>query len=424
MSNSIAIAAVTTALRDLLDNVSDPLPGDPVGDATLSDASCIVKPPNVANKPLDENHLNLFLYQVVPNAAMRNLPLPGSSLPNEMADPPLALNLFYMLTAFGKNDDDVLSHRLLGRALALIHDHSILLPADLQASLEEANVHKQVEKVRISPHTLSAEEISKLWTVFQAPYRLSVALQVSVVLIESSRTTRTGLPVMSVGLPQSVAPSVAPFFPELGKITLPLPNQPSARLGPPATAGDALVFTGAQLDGTTVTARFKHPLRPAANSLTPAVLGTATAFTVQLPDDAANWPAGIYSVDVAVRRSGETFDRTTNTLPLPLAPRMLSLSAPPRDPDGATTFAATVRPPVLREQQVSLLIGGHEFSAKPRASATPTANLEFPATLPAGTYFARIRIDGVDSLVIDYSTYAAKPPLPPKYDTTQQVTVT
>ena len=46
----------------------------------------------------------------------------------EPAQPPLALNLFYLLTAYGRDNDAQrpFSHMLLGRAMSILHDHPVL----------------------------------------------------------------------------------------------------------------------------------------------------------------------------------------------------------------------------------------------------------------------------------------------------------
>ena len=79
----------------------------------------------VTTRPPDQvrdreaNQVNLFLYQTTPNAAWRNIDLPGrSSTGSEPAGPPpLALNLYYLVSAYGRDGDDLdpISHRLLAR---------------------------------------------------------------------------------------------------------------------------------------------------------------------------------------------------------------------------------------------------------------------------------------------------------------------
>src|SRR5205085_5059936 len=65
--------------------------------------------------------------------------------------------------------------------------------------LEEAELHSQVERVRLSPMTLSTDDISNLWAAFQTEYRVSAAYQASVVLIDSTRARPSPLPVLRRG---------------------------------------------------------------------------------------------------------------------------------------------------------------------------------------------------------------------------------
>ncbi|WP_143288178.1 Pvc16 family protein, partial [Calothrix rhizosoleniae] len=115
MSNSLAIAAVTTTLRYLLQRRFD----------SNGSGSVIV-----TTKPLDKardnnnngnggNQVNLFLYQTQSNAAWRNMDIPTQVKPGETGLPPLALNLYYMLTTYAQNDDfpEPTSHNLLGEAM-------------------------------------------------------------------------------------------------------------------------------------------------------------------------------------------------------------------------------------------------------------------------------------------------------------------
>ena len=53
----------------------------------------------------------------------------------------------------------------------------------------------------------------------------------------------------------------------------------------------------------------------------------------------------------------------------------------------------------------------------PQVSA-PTENLSFTATLGAGPYYVRLRVDGVDSKRVNRSV------TPPMFDPTQRVTIT
>jgi hypothetical protein len=175
MSNARAIAAVTATLRHLLDQgLNADVPGTKV----------TTRPPDKA-RDHGGNQVNLFLYHTQPNAAWRNMapaPLPAET----PATPPLALNLYYLLTVYGDNDDDPdpFSHRLLGQAMRLLDEHPVLQAEEMQAALPDNDLYRQAERVRIVLQPLSLDEWAKLWSAFQTPYRLSVAYEVSVVLID------------------------------------------------------------------------------------------------------------------------------------------------------------------------------------------------------------------------------------------------
>ena len=64
-----------------------------------------------------------------------------------------------------------------------------------------SDLAEQVDLVRFTPLPLSLEELSKLWsTFFQAPYRLSVTYQASVVLLDGDLTPQPALPVLTRGI--------------------------------------------------------------------------------------------------------------------------------------------------------------------------------------------------------------------------------
>jgi hypothetical protein len=175
MSNPLAIAAVTASIRNLLDaGLNADVPGTKV----------TTRPPDKA-RDNSGNQVNLFLYQTLPNAAWRNIDLTG---PNPLGTPgpsPLALNLHYVISTYGRNEDDhePMSHHLLGRVMQILHDHPVLTLAELQDAIPGTDLQQQGERVRISLQPISLEETSKLWNIFQTPYRISVTYEVSVVLI-------------------------------------------------------------------------------------------------------------------------------------------------------------------------------------------------------------------------------------------------
>jgi hypothetical protein len=411
VSNAAAIAAVTLTLQTIL--------GDGVrADSNLSDTTVTVLPPDKARGSINANQLNLFLYQLLPDVAWRNMDIPTQVSSGETGNPPLPLTMHYMLTAFGRDNDTGVpfSHYLLGQAMRVLFDHALLGQDEIRnataASLPSSDLHRQVERVRITLQPLSLEEISKLWTGLATQYRLSVVYEVSVALIESTRSSRTPLPVLTRGANDkgvfSQASLTAPF-PSLEAVEL--PNQQSA-----ARLPDTLVLTGQHLDGTAVGVVFNHPLWTSPVEIPPLAGGTATSLSVQLPNSPASWPAGFYTIAVVVQRPGETFRRTTNLLPFALAPRITI--TPASTPAAASiVYNVNCSPEIRSEQRVALLLADMEVLAD--AHPVQTANLSFTVLdLQPGSYFVRLRVDGVDSLLVN------KTVTPPVFDSTQKVTVT
>src|SRR5229473_5733060 len=113
--------------------------------------------------------------------------------------PPLALNLYYMITTYARENSgtgDIDSHNLLGRVMRILYDHPVLSAAEIQAAMQESDLQNQIERIRITMQPLNIEEIYRLWTGFQTQYRLSVSYEAAVVLIESTRAVSRPLPVL------------------------------------------------------------------------------------------------------------------------------------------------------------------------------------------------------------------------------------
>jgi hypothetical protein len=418
MSNSLAIGAVTATLRNLLDK-GIAAEGGGLHTTTL--------PPEKAQtfgQADGAGRVNLFLYQTQINGAWRNADMPRQIKPNETGQPPLALDLFYLLTAYERDDGDstVIAHRLLGRAMRVLHDHPLLGADEIRTALPNNDLADQIERIRITPQPMAVEEFSKLWTTFQVGYRISAAYHVSVVLIESTRSSRTPLPVLTRGADDTGVNAQAdliPPFPTLSSVS-PIVQPPGSESS--AVLGNDLLVTGHDLDGTNVSAEVSHPRLPNPVALPAPSNATATAITVNLPNQPQNFPAGIYTISVSVIRPGETFKRTTNALPFAVAPRVLS--NPPMTVVrnvNEITITLACSPEVLPTQRVALLLGGDEVLAEPHSvttgSLTFIAKDDPPGKFTAGDYFVRLRVDGVDSLLIDRSVQ------PPKFKSSQKVSI-
>ena len=402
MSNTMAIAAVTATLRNLL-------AAGLATETTLSDAQVTAQPLDKArDASATVNQLNLFLYLISPNAAWRNQDLPERVRPGERASPPLALNLFYLLSAYGRDNDveSAFSHMLLGQAMSTLYDHPLLGQAEIAAALPGNDLGNQIERVRITLQPLSIEDISKLWAGFQMQYRLSVAYEVAVVLIDTTRPTIAAPPVLARG-------PGGRGFTASGDLLATWPQLTSLTPARPLRLGETLHVKGTGLTGSAVTAQFA-PAWLGSPLQVPAVAEAGGGVAVTIPAGAA-LPAGPCMFSLRLMTPGAV--RPTNELPLMLAPRITSnMPAQVALGGGNPVVSLTIAPPVLVGQRVALILGGTEILATTAAAAQLTFRL---TGVTAGTYMARVRVDGVDSLPL------VDPDAPvPAFDPAQSIVVT
>ncbi|HEY4677144.1 MAG TPA: DUF4255 domain-containing protein [Candidatus Angelobacter sp.] len=395
MSSPLAIAAVTATLRNLL---TTSIASDP----ELNDT-------NVTMQPLDRarpagnnaNQLNIFLYQTLPNAAWRNQPMPGRVSGNEIAMPPVALNLYYLITAFGRDNDlnRPFSHQLLGKAISALNDHPVLLRDELKNGLPNNDLYAQIERVRLTLQPLAVDEIFKLWSGFQTQYRLSVAYEACVVLIDSGLPAKAALPVLTRGPNNSgivAQPNLLPPFPEITDITI-LSHQPTAILG------DTITITGRNLTGSIQavfrSVRLPDPIRATALS------SKSDQVQILIDKDPAKWVAGFYTVSLELTENKGKPDervRTTNELPFAIAPDITTKFPINVAAGAAATVNLRCTPRVLPEQRVALLLGDREIIAEPIAAPVGQVRFSIPPAEP-NRLLVRLRVDGVDSLLVDRS---------------------
>ena len=408
MSNAQVIAATTATLRLLL------LSGIPARDAAIPQVDVTTLPPDKVNVNADKPALNLFLYQTALNGAWRNRDA-AHARPGESPLPPLALNLHYLLTAYGHVDDREgdFSHRVFGAALSVLHDHPVLSPDELVAAMSPNPALRQVERARIAPLATTVEEMTRLWTIFQTNYRLSTAYEVSVVLIESDRASVVALPVLRRGETNRGPVALASAAPTLMRA---LP--PAGRLG--VRLGEALTLEGRGLDGG-VRVRVTSPLLAAPVFLDPLPGATVDSLTVQLPAPAdagamSTWAPGFYTAAAVVARPG-IHDLVSNAVPFAVAPSITLSATQLAAPNATLTVSCTPR--LRADQQATLFLGGTAIAEKARIAVADPAQpsqSEFDVGGAANESFVvRLRGDGVDSIPID-------PANPIAFDPAQTVT--
>ena len=421
MSNGLSIAATTATIRNLL------LVQLPLIDPELADLEVTTQPPDLARKGIVKSQLNLFLYQTAVNAAWRNHDQPRQVRPGETGMPPLALDLHYLLTAYGRgeSDNDGISHRALGCAMGLLNDHALLGSEEIAQALPGNDLGDQIERVRITPMPMGAEEMSKLWTTFQSQYRVSAAYSVGVILIDSRRPVRSPLPVLKRGETDRGPLAVAGLAPLLEEIRMPR-SQSAVRLG------EAFVLAGKNLFATDTSITISRPgdvSLPVADDiiLTPLAGDTQGEILVQIADvdtDAnamSRWRPGYYLLTLKQTPAGLPVV-SSNALPFALAPRITL--TPLAALAGTIALTLTCAPRLRAGQQVHLILGDRQFA--PDTVDTP-ADMTLPTTLSftvpdveAGNRIVRLRVDGVDSIP---AVFAGNPPVA-AFDPEQTLVVT
>lgn len=433
MSTAMALAGVTAVVQNLLNNsfVNNDVSGIVGGNVNIS----AIAPDRVmANGNPEQPRVNVFLHRVAPNAGWSNACMPsmdgrGQRLTNQ----PLALNLHYLLTSYA--NDDLQAEILLGFAMQVLHEIPVLsretiqsaftngnLPPPIQEALMNSGLADQIELIKFTMETFNTEEMSKLWTALQSNYRPSAAYQACVALIEAEQPTRTPLPVLTRG-PVNLEtnrevgiiaqPHLIPPVPTI--IDIEPPNQQtSVRLG------ESLTLNGHHLDGDNIRVQLSNRSLQDPILINPEDGSTSTRITIQIPNQPGTWIAGIYQVVVLVEQPipfspGETEQKASNAVPLILAPSFSNVSVN-REPDNDVTVTLTASPEVRAGQMVSLILGQNESIAEPFEGQIADLTFRF-TNLVAGDFWARLRVQGVDSLLIDRST------TPPTFIPSQRITV-
>ncbi|WP_319423592.1 Pvc16 family protein [Pleurocapsa sp. FMAR1] len=293
MSNGLAIAAITAVFKNLLE---DGL----VQNAALSSMGNVLVttlPPDQISIGVDgQPQLNLFLYQVAQNRnadlgkSDRNQPVCHQTSIEEDALPPLAINLHYVLTAYGNKDFQ--TEILLGYVMQLMHQTPVLSNARIRAALnhvatinrsgllaqaiESTSVEaltEELDQVRIAPNLFNTEQMSRLWSLFQSSYRPSIAYEVSMVLNESQKS-----------LVKSSYNSQMLYQPRINKVTA------SPSTNGEIVAGSSLIIYGKNLKGDVTRLRINEE----ENLLEPQIV-EHNRILFKLPQ---NLQAGVQKVQV------------------------------------------------------------------------------------------------------------------------------
>ncbi|MEU4039646.1 DUF4255 domain-containing protein [Streptomyces collinus] len=380
MSDLRSVAAATEGLRAVLqDAVSGTVPGAVV---------TARRPREAAIEPTTAE-LDVILYRATIDGAWRNTD-PVGVRPGETRRPPLPLVLHYLLTCRAPADAEAtVPELLLGAAMSALHDHPALPFDALRDAAGFSDLHRQQEPVRITPAAMGTEEMTRLWTALGVGDRLAVAYEARVVLIDSAVPGRAPLPVVRRGGrdrgPEVTASAYAPW--------------PALHAVNPVVAapGTELVLTCSGLDAAAVTVGLTHAVLGGPVVLPARVTGGGTVRTVLGEDHGA----GRWSVVVNLT-SADGSRRTTGTGSVDVAPRLtgrLPLTTT-RDAGGAVDLTVECTPSIRPGQRVELLVSDLPVPAEPFTEPTRTLRFRMARGAP-GRYAVRLRVDGVDSPLVD-----------------------
>jgi Pvc16 N-terminal domain len=395
MSDFRAVATVTATLQSVL---QEAVQADVAG-ATVTTAH----PAEGEGTNLPETGVNVFLYQVAPNATRRNQDLPSRRTNGEITQRPAAALMLNYLFSFYGTEMTLEPQRLLGSTVAYMHSRPLLTRDQIRAVVADAtkpyligsDLADAPDMVRFTPVGLTLDELSRLWSVFfQVDYVLSVVYQASVVLLERAETPMPALPTRDF---------------ELATLPLdrPVVTGVAAAAGPDASIvpGASIVIAGraldadvaaVEVDGTgiaTTEVRTDH-----INATLPSQLA-AGPHVLQVrhgaPIGAPGVPHLVLDSDPAAFVVTPSITQTAGADDITVT----DLSGPPSA--RSAIVAVGIAPPAGRGQTVTLeLLHGatvaHTFIAPPRDS--PAATTGFPiAGVAAGDYLIRVRVDGAAS---------------------------
>ncbi|MEM6426723.1 MAG: DUF4255 domain-containing protein [Cyanobacteria bacterium P01_D01_bin.128] len=212
MSNYLAIATVTATLQRLLQASIQ---------ADLEGARVTTLRPENLGEGAPESGVNIFLYQILSNAAHSNSSAMASRQRRGEGSKKAeaALDLYYLFSFYG-NEVELEPQRLLGSVVRTLEDFSQLTTDVLQDTVDNraypflanSDLPDQSEAIRVERQDLETEDLSNLWSgLFEASYLLSVSYKVTVVKVEGDIPARRALPVRDRYLgavPSSIQPVI------------------------------------------------------------------------------------------------------------------------------------------------------------------------------------------------------------------------
>jgi len=268
--------------------------------------------------------LNLFLYEVEIDAAMRNTPFP------QAGPAPLWLVLRYLLTAFDLNgeSDTADSHDVLGMGMQLLYGLNTVLSGDLPGA--DGALADNPEKLKLTFDQGSPDLLSRLMQGPDDKYRCSIAFQIRPVLVGLPESPSSGMQLVGIdyltgqkvgfaGIQLAVLPSLGP--------------QLSGATPASVALGDTLTLTGNAMNAPGIAVQFG----PA--TLTPSMQNPTQLSVTVAPLDPASVSAGSLAVTLT-QTLASGVELSSNPVGVNLMPTLAGIAL------GALTAVSVANPNV------------------------------------------------------------------------------
>jgi hypothetical protein len=391
VSSYKSIAGVTQSLVNLLT------------DRMTESAGITVAPPDIEVDQVPGKRLNLYLYHVAENAYLKNQEIPGDGYPGAYGNPPLSLDLNYIVTAFGSSntgqDADMEAQLILGDAMRILHDIPIISSDLMQQkspgkTILDPSLLDAFEQVKLSLQPKSLEEIAKIWTALpNVNFRRSVIYEVCVVQIENLQPRTQALPVRQrrvYALPLQ-SPQIQQIFvepPPFGVITA------------SAEEGETLRLLGFNFNAPNTTV----DMDGAAGSI-----ATLQPGLIDVVIPTGQLTAGMHALRVVqsvtvIPIRGQSSEQIAAFSSNAVAFQLIPTITGPANSLPNNVVSVPVQPAVAWNQNAELLLGDFavpQVVVSPGSPPMTSVQFQLPqfpaAPIPPNTYLLRVRVDGAES---------------------------
>jgi hypothetical protein len=375
------------------------------------------------DKLTGDNTLGLYLYHMTEETTGKNTYVPGvSDIPVRYT--PLALNLYYMLTAHSDIESGGVFREqlMIGLAMKALHDYPLVNDdTEINGSpVLQDLLRGNNNAFRITLLPVKVEDAVSYWMAGSNPQRLAAYYHVAVIKLEPEQPPIRAGRVLTYNV--FVLPSDAPRVDTTANVisfTLPNETEPrSLELRPAQVTYDqGFTVIGSAFTGNNVYLQIRRAdwAAPVAvdAAWNVAVTSSRITATVRATANGVEIVPGMYAASVRVERwrtvpSGtRILESSSNETPFAIAPRIEAIGAP--DAQGRFTVSGSIFPhPDPAPEQVTIFIGASRLTPKSltnglqpgefEVTSATTIDVWLPSGLTPGEALSfRLIINGAES---------------------------